>query len=117
MWLCLICGESSTISVRKLITVCSTKEQWRADHHAAVYSPFSIHILSLIDPWLDREPLPHAEVDEIYRGNIRRLIERGTFTEPAYPFDGARYQSGSTSPEEEDWDDIKTLWDGWGEDE
>ncbi len=32
--------------------------------------------------WLEQDPLPHAKVDEIYRDNIRRLIKRGSFTEP-----------------------------------
>jgi len=67
--------------------------------------------------WLDQDPLPHEKVDEIYRENIRCLIKRGAFTEPANRFRGAHYQSGASSPEEEKWENIKTLWDGWAEDE
>ena len=65
--------------------------------------------------WLEQDPLRHAEVDEIYRENIGRLIQRGAFTEPAHTFPGAHFQSGASSPEEEQWDNIKTLWDGWGD--
>lgn len=65
--------------------------------------------------WLEQDPLRHAEVDEIYRDNIRRLIERGAFVEPAHKFQGAHFQSGAASPEEEQWKNIKTLWDNWGE--
>ena len=32
--------------------------------------------------WLEQDPLQHAEVDEVYRGNIERLIERGSWTPP-----------------------------------
>jgi hypothetical protein len=41
--------------------------------------------------------------------------KRGSFTEPAIRFRGAYYQSGAAFPEEEEWENIKTLWDGWGE--
>lgn len=39
--------------------------------------------------WLDQEPVLHAEADEIYRANIARLIERGSYTWPAHRFPGA----------------------------
>ena len=67
--------------------------------------------------WLEQDPLPHEKVDEIYRENIRCLIKRGSFTAPTYQFKGAHFQSGASSPEEEKWENIKTLWDGWGEEE
>lgn len=63
--------------------------------------------------WLEQDPLRHEQVDEIYRDNIRRLIQRGAFTEPAHSFQGVHFQSGASSPEEEQWENIKTLWDGW----
>lgn len=63
--------------------------------------------------WLKQDPWRHAEVDEVYRDNIRRLIERGAYTPPAHSFPGCRYQPSSTSPEEGEWENLKTLWDGW----
>jgi beta-ureidopropionase len=63
--------------------------------------------------WLEQDPLRHEQVDEVYRDNIRRLVERGAFTAPAHSFQGAHFQSGASSPEEEAWENIKTLWDGW----
>ncbi|MCL5962535.1 MAG: hydrolase [Chloroflexi bacterium] len=65
--------------------------------------------------WLHHEPLPHAEVDEIYRANIRKLIERGTYTAPGNDFPGARYYPGALNPEDEKWENARTLWDGWPE--
>ena len=32
--------------------------------------------------WLEQDPLQHEAVDEVYRANIERLIERGAFTPP-----------------------------------
>jgi predicted amidohydrolase len=61
--------------------------------------------------WLTEEPKRHAEVDEIYRENIRRLIERGSFTPPAHPVEGARYIPPSDDPADADWESVRTLWD------
>ena len=62
--------------------------------------------------WLKDDPKSHAEVDEIYRDNIRRLQERGTWTKPAFEHPGCRYQpagdDGTT------WEDMKQrLWGPW----
>lgn len=61
--------------------------------------------------WLENEPLHHEEVDEIYRENIRRLIARGTYTEPYHCFEGAKYQGSKTT--EEEWREMQHLWDGF----
>jgi len=60
--------------------------------------------------WLDAEPLQHADVDEVYRANIDRLVARGSFTRPARAFPGARYIAPAESPEEADWDHVRSLW-------
>lgn len=59
--------------------------------------------------WLEQEPMHHAEVDEIYRRNIQKLIERGAFTPPCHAAPGARCQSPPAT--EEDWREIKKLWE------
>jgi beta-ureidopropionase len=61
--------------------------------------------------WLDAEPRQHADVDEIYRANIGRLIARGSYTPPAQTFPGARYIPAAESPEEADWEQVRSLWD------
>ncbi len=57
-------------------------------------------------------PRPNVEIDEVYRANIRRLQERGTWTKPAYPHPGSRYQpSGDDGAT---WEEIKQrLWGPW----
>ena len=60
--------------------------------------------------WLDAEPLQHAEVDEIYRANIGRLTASGSYTPPAQAFPGARYISPAGSPDEADWEQVRSLW-------
>jgi hypothetical protein len=61
--------------------------------------------------WLEDEPLGHTEVDEIYRANIRRLIDRGSFTPPARPAAGVRYIAPSDQPRDTSWSDMKALWE------
>jgi predicted amidohydrolase len=63
--------------------------------------------------WLEDEPKRHAEVDEVYRGNIERLRSRGTWTAPAESFEGATYRPPSTNPAELEWENIKGLWGAW----
>jgi len=49
-------------------------------------------------------------VDEIYRANIGRLVARGIFTRPARAFPGARYIAPTESPDEADWENMRSLW-------
>jgi len=63
--------------------------------------------------WMDEEPKHHAEVDEIYRSNIRKLQERGTYTPPSHDFEGAYCQSPATNKKE--WKKLKKLWDDFPE--
>jgi len=72
-----------------------------------MYEP-SIHPPDL---WLEQDPLQHAEVDEVYRSNIERLIERGTITPPSRHFDGCRFLPPAERPEEAGWDAVKGLWE------
>jgi len=60
--------------------------------------------------WMKKDPERHQKVDEYYRDNIRRLVERGTFTAPAHDFPGCEYKPASTDPEQEKWENIKQLW-------
>lgn len=65
--------------------------------------------------WMEQDPLPHEAVDEIYRANIERLVERGAWTRPAHAFPGARFQPGSDDPQMQSWDAVKSMWDPWKE--
>ena len=66
--------------------------------------------------WMERDPMSHAEVDEVYRGNIDRLVERGAFTPPAHRFEGARYVPPDDLEPAESWKQAKQLWDDEGTD-
>jgi predicted amidohydrolase len=78
----------------------------RTEIFRRMYEP-SIHPPNL---WLRDDPGRHADVDEVYRANIGRLLERGTFTAPAHDFVGAGYQAPSDESGEEDWSTLRQLW-------
>jgi len=61
--------------------------------------------------WLKDEPKHHAEVDEIYRQNIRTLIARGAYTKPYLEHRGAYCQSPPMSAEE--WAGFSKSWEKW----
>ena len=62
--------------------------------------------------WLKDEPKSHAEVDEVYRDNIRRLQRRGSWTPPFTKHEGARYVPAVPGDPGEAWATIKAeLWD------
>lgn len=54
--------------------------------------------------WLAEDPLTHAQVNDIYRDNIRRLQESGSYTRPTIAFPGAFYQGEAIT--EEAWREI-----------
>ncbi|WP_424863731.1 hypothetical protein [Streptomyces sp. MMS24-I29] len=54
-----------------------------------------IHPASL---WLDREPGRHAEVDDVYRANIERLVQQRTYTGSVHHFPGKRRPGHRRSP-------------------
>ncbi len=61
--------------------------------------------------WLDRDPGTHAEVDEVYRANIQRLLDRGTFTPPAHPAPGVRHIPPADASPAELWEEARKLWE------
>jgi predicted amidohydrolase len=62
--------------------------------------------------WMKQDPLQHDAVDQIYRENIERLVQRGAWTRPAHAFPGARFQPSSDDPNVT-WEQMKALWDPW----
>lgn len=65
--------------------------------------------------WLHDDPKSHEEVDEIYRANIQRLVDRGAWTRPFFEHEGAKFMP--SGDEDVSWEDMKQqLWGPWLED-
>ncbi len=105
------------IEALRQFRVMNLNSNWMKDLRTELFQKMYDQPIHPKNLWMEKDPLSHEKVDDIYRENIQNLIQRGSFTEPAVQFSGACFQSGAASPEEEKWENIKTLWDGWGEEE
>ena len=71
---------------------------WMKDLRTEIFRRMYEEPIHPANLWLEQHPKSHAEVDEVYRANIQRLIDRGTFTPPAHDFPGARYIPADDAP-------------------
>jgi len=103
---------AATIDIEALrqFRVRNLNSNWLKDLRTEVFRKMydvPIHPKNL---WMKKDPERHAKVDEYYRDNIRRLIDRGTYTPPANDFPVCEYKPASADPEQEKWENIKQLW-------
>jgi hypothetical protein len=85
---------------------------WMKDLRTEVFRRMYEEPIHPANLWLDNEPTKHEDVDEIYRGNIKRLVERGSYTLPALSFPGVRYIPSDESAEEAGPNPLRELWSG-----
>ncbi|MEL7563724.1 MAG: nitrilase-related carbon-nitrogen hydrolase [Dehalobacterium sp.] len=91
--------------------VMNLNSNWTKDLRTEIFKKMydlPIHPKNL---WLKDAPKHHDEVDQVYRENIKRLLDRGTYTSPYHKFPGAKCQSDPMS--EKDWRDFKKSWQNW----
>ncbi|QXQ05650.1 hypothetical protein KX816_15675 [Sphingosinicellaceae bacterium] len=86
---------------------------WLKDLRTELFAKMYAEPIHPKNLWMDREPAHHAEVDEIYRGNIQKLVERGTWTPPANPVPGARYTPPGPGTPAEGWAEARAMWSPW----
>ena len=103
----------ATIDIEALrqFRVMNLNSNWTKDLRTELFKHMYDEPIHPKNLWLDKEPVHHEEADEIYRGNIQRLIERGTYTKPFHEFEGCRYQGEITDTE--GWKELKKLWDNF----
>ena len=99
------------IEALRQFRVMNLNSNWMKDLRTEVFRRMyeaPIHPKNL---WIEQDPLSHAEVDEVYRANIDRLVALGAYTRPATTFDGARYfpMDPDLSPAEA-WKEARALW-------
>ena len=88
----------------------SLNSNWMKDLRTEVFRRMYEQPIHPANLWLEDAPKQHAEVDEVYRGNIERLIERGSWTRPATTYDGCRFLPPSRDPADGDWENVRGLW-------
>ena len=98
------------IEALRQFRVMNLNSNWLKDLRTELFRKMYAEAIHPKNLWLHQEPWKHEQIDKIYRDNITRLIERGTYTRPANEFPGAHFQPSSTSTEDLDWKNTKKLW-------
>ena len=104
---------SATIDIEALrqFRVRNLNSNWLKDLRTEIFREMYDKPIHPKNLWLKKDPEQHRKVDEYYRDNIRRLLERGIYTAPAHDFPGCEYMAASSDPEQEKWENIKQLWE------
>ena len=84
---------------------------WLKDLRTEIFKEMYTRPIHPKNLWMEQEPLKHSEVDKIYRQNIEKLVERGTWTKPFHEFEGSKYLPEGES--DTTIDDIKGMWSNW----
>jgi beta-ureidopropionase len=100
------------IEALRQFRVMNLNSNWMKDLRTEIFRKMYDEPIHPVNLWLEEHPKSHAEVDEIYRANIERLIARGTFTRPAHDFAGARYIPVEDAPPMGGWLGARTMWVG-----
>ncbi len=103
------------IEALRQFRVMNLNSNWLKDLRTEIFRKMYQEPIHPKNLWLNQDPLHHAEVDDIYRENIRGLIGRGSYALPAFAFQGARYQSRATDAK--GWKELKSLWEAWDREE
>jgi len=87
---------------------------WLKDLRTEIFSEMYRDPIHPKNLWLEKDPLHHDDVDKIYRANIERLYQRGTWTRPYHRFEGAKLMpEGDPGTDETRWREIKSMWREW----
>lgn len=100
------------IEALRQFRVMNLNSNWLKDLRTEVFRRMYEEPIHPKNLWLEQHPQGHAEVDEVYRANIQRLVERGTFTLPAHRHPGARYIPMDDLSPMQSWLGARTLWVG-----
>jgi predicted amidohydrolase len=100
------------IEALRQFRVMNLNSNWMKDLRTEVFRRMYEEPIHPKNLCLEQHPKGHAEVDEVYRANIERLVERGTFTLPAHHHPGARYIPMDDMPPMQSWLGARTLWVG-----
>ncbi|MEA2179174.1 MAG: hypothetical protein QOG77_2471 [Solirubrobacteraceae bacterium] len=106
------CAGLVDIEALRNFRTMNLNSNWMKDLRTEVFRRLYDEPVHPANLWLHDDPKQHAEVDEVYRGNIERLIERGAWTAPAHRHPGSRFHPPSQDPADADWENVKGLWEG-----
>lgn len=106
------CAGVIDIEALRNFRAMNLNSNWMKDLRTELFKNMYDEPIHPINLWLKDEPKSHAEVDEVYRDNIKRLQKRGSWTPPFTKHPGARYVPAVPGDPGEAWEAIKAeLWD------
>lgn len=101
------------IEALRQFRVMNLNSNWLKDLRTELFADMYRDPIHPKNLWMETAPQQHAQVDEVYRANINKLIERGTWTAPTQSFPGAHYQPSSHDDPDVAWCHAKTMWSQW----
>jgi beta-ureidopropionase len=108
---------TGTVDIEALrqFRVMNLNSNWMKDLRTEVFRRMYEQPIHPANLWLEQDPKRHGEVDKVYRANIKRLLDRGTYTPPAVAHKGAKYfpMGDASQTGDEEWTDAKGLWSNW----
>ena len=106
------CAGVIDIEALRNFRAMNLNSNWMKDLRTELFTDMYDEPIHPKNLWLKDEPKSHAEVDEVYRDNIRRLQKRGSWTPPFTKHEGAHYVPAVPGDPGEAWETIKAeLWD------
>ena len=91
---------------------------WMKDLRTELFKEMYAEPIHPKNLWMDQEPWNHAKVDDVYRANIERLYERGSWTRPFHKFEGAQLlPRGSQGMTEKEWREMRSMWAEWDQED
>lgn len=93
--------------------VMNLNSNWMKDLRTELFAKMYDQPIHPKNLWMTRDPAHHAEVDDVYRANIDRLVQRGSWTLPHHAAPGARYVPAAPVDPAEAWEEAKAMWAPW----
>jgi beta-ureidopropionase len=86
---------------------------WLKDLRTELFAEMYRRTIHPKNLWIEDEPAGHADVDEVYRANIERLYDAGTWTPPTHRFPGAKYIAPMPIDRLGAWREAEAMWEPW----
>ncbi|MDL2253924.1 hydrolase [Ruminococcaceae bacterium OttesenSCG-928-I18] len=106
-----VVGGIIDIEQLRQFRVMNLNSNWTKDLRTELFKHMYDEPIHPKNLWMNEEPKLHDEVDDIYRGNIKTLLDRGSYTAPYHDFPGCKNQSPAMT--EEEWREYSKMWKEW----
>ncbi len=116
------CAQSTNTVVSAIIDIEALRQframnlnsNWMKDLRTEIFKEMYDQPIHPKNLWMEQDPLHHNEVDKIYRQNIEKLYDRGSWTRPYLQHEGSKLMpEGDPGMDAEQWQEVKKMWSEW----